>query len=51
MGAAEMGDLLQITDSGAPRPTLELRQIAGSACVRDGLLAGSVRCYPNDLGA
>ena len=40
---------LEITDSGAPRPTLELRQIAGCALVADPV--GRAFCAPrmNDL--
>jgi hypothetical protein len=39
------------TDSGAPRPTLELRQIAGSACVLHLPAGCSVWPRTNDLGA
>jgi hypothetical protein len=48
---APRSTLLQNTDSGAPRPTLELCQIAGSACVIRLADACSVRPRTNDLRA
>jgi hypothetical protein len=55
IGASEQVD--GVVDGGQHRsraPSSARSQVqinAGSACVSDGLLAGSVRCYPNDLGA
>ena len=50
-GPAQVGDLLRITDSGAPRSVTEPRQIAGYACVLDKFAALSLRQLGRYVGA